>query len=163
MMSRHMAWRFLAAATFGLALGTSAAAQQTDDRRAQATADWLALKAWFDTQTGDRRAGADYWAANRSKANHLSCTEAAPTYPDDRATFLIGCQDSKARLDVIDARRLNLEYRAAFNLAGQQSVQTSTAPVQSPAVAAPAVPDSQDVSGFFPNTASDCTNPDWAK
>jgi uncharacterized protein YecT (DUF1311 family) len=65
------------------AIKASPLAAATGDQqtaRSQALADWQALKAWSDAQTGDRRAGADYWAANRNVGDHLSCAEAADDY-----------------------------------------------------------------------------------
>jgi TonB family protein len=82
---------------------------------AQGAADWDALRAWFDAQAGDRRAGADYWAANRSTAGHLSCAAAGGNYPGDKGAFIAGCQDGKGRLDPIDTRRADPQYRAGFN------------------------------------------------
>jgi hypothetical protein len=111
-----------------LAAGTGD--QQT--ARAQALADWLALKAWSDAQTGDRRAGADYWAANRNVGDHLSCAEAAhdyepgengpdPNRPGDKTAFFAGCQEAKRRLDPIDARQVSEpEYRAGFSDAAKR-------------------------------------------
>ena len=67
----------------------------------QGAADWRSLKAWFDLQSGDRRAGADFWAANRSNAHHPLCREAAEL-AGNKAEFIAGCQDAEARLDPID-------------------------------------------------------------
>src|SRR5260370_21149108 len=70
--------------------------------------DWDRLRDWFGSQTGDRRAGADYWAANRSIGGHRSCSEAAQSYTlGDRSAFAAGCADAKLRLDSIDAKPLS--------------------------------------------------------
>jgi hypothetical protein len=37
---------------------------------ARGVADFRAQKAWFEGQTGDRGAGAQYWAGNRNVAGH---------------------------------------------------------------------------------------------
>jgi TonB family protein len=94
---------------------TAMAAQVTTAAYVQGGADWDALHAWFDEQVGDSRAGADYWATNRSKAGHLLCAEAVDNYPGDKAAFVAGCQDAKGRLDPIDVRRADPQYRAGFN------------------------------------------------
>jgi clan AA aspartic protease (TIGR02281 family) len=74
--------------------------------------DWRELWAWFATQAGDHRTGADWWAANRSLVGHPSCKDVAA----GRQGFVAGCQGAKARLDAIDDRRhTNPEYRAGFN------------------------------------------------
>jgi hypothetical protein len=94
------------------------AAPQVSPAYAQGAADWRDLQDWFGTQTGDRRAGADYWAANRSDPKHLSCTEASEQYGDTvqaGMAFEAGCLDAKAHLDPIDARRADPQYTAGFN------------------------------------------------
>jgi TraM recognition site of TraD and TraG len=82
---------------------------------AQGAADFDAQKAWFDEQSGDRRAGADYWAANRSIRGHASCGRAAEDYSGDQQEFIAGCQDAARVLRPIDARRADAQYRAGFN------------------------------------------------
>jgi hypothetical protein len=90
----------------------SPAAPEAIDFFRQGVADWGDLKAWFDALSGDRRNGADYWAANRSVAGHNSCAEAAT---GDKAAFTAGCQEAKRRLDPIDEkRRSEPQYRAGF-------------------------------------------------
>jgi hypothetical protein len=93
---------------------------QTDAYR-QGEADWQSLQAWFEAQTGDRRAGADFWANNRSKVGHKSCQAAADDFSGDKAEFVGGCLEAKQRLDPIDVRRRNEpEYRAGFNNGAKQ-------------------------------------------
>ena len=88
---------------------------------AQGAADWDALHAWFDSQTGDGRAGADFWAANRSNSARLSCAEAGRNFSGNQASYIAGCEEAKRRLDPIDAKRLGEpEYRAGFNDRAQQ-------------------------------------------
>jgi hypothetical protein len=41
--------------------------------------DRRAWEAWFDSQSGDFRAGAEYWAAHRSLRNPGSCTASPPS------------------------------------------------------------------------------------
>lgn len=103
-----------------------AAAPVATSAYAQGAADWQALQAWFGTQTGDRRAGADYWAANRNHRDHMSCAAAAQNYstnPFVGGAFLTGCQDAQHRLDPIDARRADPQYRTGFNDAAKRSTQ----------------------------------------
>lgn len=78
-------------------------------------ADWTALRIWFANQSGDRRAGADYWAANRNVRGHVSCARAAANYHGDQQIYAAGCQDAERILAPIDARRSDPEYRAGFN------------------------------------------------
>ena len=80
-------------------------------------ADWRALQAWFTTQTGDRRAGADWWAAHRSH-DPEPCDQAADDYSDNEqavSMFEAGCTDAKRWLDPIDAKRADPQYKAGFN------------------------------------------------
>src|ERR1019366_8835046 len=72
---------------------------------ARGVAAWDALRAWVDTQSDDRRAGVDYWSANRSDPDHFSCAEEAKTYCGDQRLFAAGCQDAKRKLDPIDDAR----------------------------------------------------------
>lgn len=81
----------------------------------QGVADWRELKAWVDAQAGDRRAGVDYWAANRSAPGHVTCATAAEGYSGNAQAFNAGCQDAKRVLDPIDARRADPQYRTGFN------------------------------------------------
>lgn len=81
-------------------------------------ADWDVWQAWFKAQTGDRCAGADYWAANRNVAGHAICSQAAGNYSSDkraRDLFEAGCRDGKERLEPIDRRRLDPQYRQGFS------------------------------------------------
>jgi len=99
----------------------------------QGGADWKALQAWFATQTGDRRAGADWWAAHRSHEPG-PCDQAADEYSDNQqavAQFESGCKDAKSWLDPIDRKRADPQYKSGFNdaakllpLAGQASATT---------------------------------------
>jgi hypothetical protein len=85
---------------------------------AQGAADWRSLQAWFATQTGDRRAGADYWAANRSRRDGKSCADAAGKYgngPQATSLFAAGCLEAKRWLDAIDKLRADPQYRTGFN------------------------------------------------
>jgi len=58
------------------------AASQPGYAYVQGANDWRAYnyKAWPDVQTGDRRAGVTYWAANRNARGHLPCDEQAEEY-----------------------------------------------------------------------------------
>jgi len=84
----------------------------------QGGSDWRALQAWFAAQSAERRDGADWWAANRSQSNHVTCDRAAADYSADRGSaqlFRAGCLDAKHWLDPVDARRADPQYRAGFN------------------------------------------------
>jgi hypothetical protein len=91
---------------------------QAGDPYTQGESDWRAYKAWSDAQTGERRAGVNYWAANRNVLHHIPCDEEAEEYGDNpaaRTVFAAGCEDAERWLDPIDARRANPQYRAGFN------------------------------------------------
>lgn len=81
----------------------------------QGVADWRALQAWFATQTGFERVGADWWAANRSRRDHQTCAEATRDQRTLPAFFVAGCEEAKRRLDAIDVKRADPQYRAGFN------------------------------------------------
>jgi hypothetical protein len=77
--------------------------------------------AWINGQTGNRRAGADWWSANRNVPRHVSCTEGARRKiadPPARQEFEAGCLGAKQRTDPTDNRR-NAEYdfNKGFNVA----------------------------------------------
>jgi hypothetical protein len=94
------------------------AAPQPAPAYTKGAADWRDLQAWFTSQTGDRRAGADYWAGNRGDRNHRSCADASDNYGSTAeavAAFKAGCLDAKNHLDPIDARRADPQYKAGFN------------------------------------------------
>jgi hypothetical protein len=95
-------------------------AEQTTAYR-QGDSDWRDLQAWFELQKGDRRAGADFWAGNRSKLDHKSCEDASGDFSGDKSAFAAGCLEAKRRLDPIDDRRRSEpEYRSGFNNAAKQ-------------------------------------------
>ena len=114
----YWCYRACPAHSINLVCDHSGAGLGADAAYARGVADFDAQQAWFDGQTGDRRAGADYWSANRNVRAHASCARAAENYSDDRqeeALFAAGCQDAKRVLDPIDARRADPQYRAGFN------------------------------------------------
>jgi len=103
----------------------------------QGVADWRALQAWFATQSGDNRAGADWWAAHRGDHGVVSCEVAARKY-NSRAIFQAyfedGCKHAKSLLDHIDSKRAEAQYRAGFNDAAKSDSQAPSA--QTPAIPA---------------------------
>lgn len=116
---------------------TPSAQSATDSWQWGAT-DWRRLQAWFASQSGDRLAGANFWAANRSMAGHKSCDEAAADFAGDKGAFASGCLDAKARLDPIDAkRRSDPEYRAGFNSAARSAPSSAPPAIASNAPARP--------------------------
>jgi hypothetical protein len=90
----------------------------TETPYAEGIAAWSALRIWVTGATGDRRAGIDYWAANRHVHGHLTCATKAAEYSSDphaRAAFTEGCLQAKQRLEPIDARRKeDADYRSGF-------------------------------------------------
>ncbi|HTV88820.1 MAG TPA: type IV secretory system conjugative DNA transfer family protein [Stellaceae bacterium] len=87
---------------------------------ARGVADWNAVQKWFLAQSGDRRAGAEYWAANRSVGEGGSCADAAWSYSGDQRLFTAGCDDARRLLKQVDENRANPEYRAGFNDAAKR-------------------------------------------
>jgi hypothetical protein len=104
-------------------------AEPTDAYR-QGVADWQSQQAWFDSQTGDRHAGAEFWNGSRNKAGHKSCAEAGSTFSGNKTDFIAGCQDAKQRLDPIDLRRdRDPQYHDGWNDGKEQPpLPASTAP-----------------------------------
>jgi hypothetical protein len=84
-------------------------------------AGWDTFRAWVAVQPGDRRAGIDYWGANRSARGHASCVRAAEAYNGDQREFATGCEEAMHRLGAIDAERRDAQYRAGFNDEAQRS------------------------------------------
>ena len=79
-------------------------------------ADRGAWEAWFNSQSGDYRAGAEYWAAHRSVRNPGSCT-ASP--PSTSASWTAGCLAAQEKLTPLDTRRkTEPEYRLGWNNPG---------------------------------------------
>jgi hypothetical protein len=114
------------------------AAKEESQAYRQGTADWQALQAWFGSQTGDQRAGADYWAGNRSKQDHKSCEAAVDEFAGDKTAFLDGCRGAKQKLDPMDIRRrTEPDYRAGFNDAAMQKPLSGQSEPQPAAIAPP--------------------------
>ena len=79
----------------------------------QGQADRQAWEIWFGTLTGDYRAGAEWWAGQRSLRSPGSCT-AAP--PSTGAGSTAGCFAAKDKLTPSDVRRkAEPEYRLGWN------------------------------------------------
>jgi hypothetical protein len=101
------------------ATGNGQFAPAPSDPYSNGMADWRDLKAWSDAQTGEAGAGVRYWEANRSVAGHASCAEMAARRTQvggDKSAFLSGCEETKRRLDTVDARRqIDADYRAGFS------------------------------------------------
>ena len=103
--------------SYGSAFTPPAPSQPQNPAYDRGVADWRALQAWITTQTGDRRAGADWWAAHRSH-DPEPCDQAADDYSDNEqavSLFEAGCTDAKRWLDLIDAKRADPQYKAGFN------------------------------------------------
>lgn len=79
----------------------------------QGQADRQVWETWFNSQTGDYRAGAEYWAAHRSLPNPGSCNSSPQLTDDDRSA---GCLAAQQRLAASDVRRkTEPEYRRGWN------------------------------------------------
>jgi TonB family protein len=89
---------------------------EPNDAYRQGATDSRSLRTWFESLSGALRAGADYWASNRSERRPAACGDTAKNYTGDKDRFVAGCQEAKARLDPIDVRRLSEpQYRAGFS------------------------------------------------
>lgn len=79
----------------------------------QGQTDRQTWETWFDTLTGDYRAGAEYWAGQRSLPNPGSCT-AVPS--SSGAGWTAGCFAARQKLTSWDLRRkTEPEYRLGWN------------------------------------------------
>ena len=98
----------------------SAMADEPSALFSQGLRDRTKWENWSSALTGDRRAGAEYWASQRSESNPGNCAGT----PD----FTKGCNEAKARLSGPDVlRKSEPDYKAGWN----SYMETATpAPVQ---------------------------------
>ena len=116
----------------------------------QGQADRQSWETWFSSQTGDYRAGADYWASHRSLPKPEPCS-AVP--PSTGADWTAGCLAAQRKLAAPDVRRkTEPEYRLGWNSPPPRS--PTQAP--SPTAAAPSTtpPAAETVPTPTPATAS---------
>ena len=79
----------------------------------QGQADRESWETWFGSLTGSYRAGAEYWAGQRSLAKPGSC-DAAPS--SGNADWIAGCIAAQQRLAASDVRRTTQrDYRLGWN------------------------------------------------
>ena len=77
-------------------------------------ADRIAYEQWFATLDDQKKAGAEYWASQRSLPNPGSCT--GPTNAESDRRMEAGCHEAQRRLAPTDARRLSEpDYRLGWN------------------------------------------------
>lgn len=87
----------------------SAIAVLAEDLYSRGVQDRMAWESWFNSLTGDMRAGAEYWAGQRSKP--------VPGYCLGTPDFASGCNQAKARLTNPDTlRNSHPEYKLGWNL-----------------------------------------------
>jgi hypothetical protein len=80
-----------------------------DDLYSRGVQDRMAWEAWFNSLIGDMRAGAEYWAGQRSKPVPGNCLGT----PD----FTSGCNQAKIRLTNPDTlRKSQPDYKLGWNL-----------------------------------------------
>jgi hypothetical protein len=92
---------------------------QASDLFSQGLQDRTAWEMWFSSLSGDERAGAEYWAGQRSLPNPGNCIGT----PD----FQTGCNEARAKLTGPDTlRKSRPEYKAGWN----SYVHTETAASQ---------------------------------
>lgn len=79
----------------------------------QGHADRQAFEAWFGGLSGEQRAGAEFWAKERSDPKPVSCLGAEGSSDPE---FVVGCQDAQRRLALPDVRRrTEPDYRKGWN------------------------------------------------
>lgn len=96
-------------------------------------ADRTAYENWFATLGPPERAGAEYWASQRSLRNPGPCTRATQEDSDQRMEA--ACREAQRRLSPTDARRRSEpEYRRGWNAfqEAHQEVAAPTATAQAP-------------------------------
>lgn len=83
----------------------------------QGQMDRQAWETWFSALTGDYRAGAEYWAGQRSLPNPGSCSEFSAAAPHGgEADWADGCLTAQQKLAASDVRRkTEPEYRLGWN------------------------------------------------
>jgi hypothetical protein len=99
------------------ALGGTASVSPVSQAFADGKRDRLSMQQWVDKQSGEYRAGIEYWASVRSHQNeNPGCVAAAPNWE-----WLNGCKAAKATLDPLDARRnREPDYKAGWNQASEE-------------------------------------------
>ena len=71
--------------------------------------DRTTLEQWFSSQTGDFKAGAEFWAGQRSLPNPDTCHQQSEA-------FQSGCMAAQEKFAVIDVlRKSEPDYRAGWN------------------------------------------------
>jgi hypothetical protein len=87
---------------------TARPAAANEAQFAQGLRDRTAWEDWFNGLSGDERAGASFWAAERSRPNPGDCL--------GTAVFIQGCQEAKAKLAGSDPqRKTQPAYRFGWN------------------------------------------------
>jgi hypothetical protein len=90
-------------------------------------ADRTAYENWIASLAPSERAGAEYWASQRSLRNPGPCTRATHTESDRRMEA--ACREAQRRLRPTDVRRLHEpEYRLGWNAFVRSSDQDSREP-----------------------------------
>lgn len=96
-------------------------------------ADRQAWETWFGGLTGDYRAGAEWWAGQRSLPHPGSCSAAPPSAGAD---WTAGCFEARGMLAPLDARRkAEPDYRLGWN--NPSPVARSAAAAETSATTAP--------------------------
>jgi hypothetical protein len=117
----------------GACSSTSAAFQQGQ-------ADRQSWETWFNSQVGEYRSGAEYWASHRSLTNPGSCNSSPPS---TGAEWGAGCTAAQQRLAPSDARRkTEPDYRRGWNNPPAASL---TVPPPLPSETQPGSPASGDM------------------
>ena len=88
-------------------------ADQTAPSFSDGLADRQRWEAWYSGLNGDEKAGATWYAANRSLSGDHDCT--AQSKPDD-APWLAGCLNAQQRLTPVDLKRKSdVQYKRGWN------------------------------------------------
>jgi hypothetical protein len=127
----------------------------------QGQADRQTWEVWFNSQSGDYRAGAYYWSGQRSLLYPGSCTESAPS-----GDWTAGCFAAQQKLAAPDVRRkIEPEYRLGWNnpptvdttppIAEAQHGALAAAPPNAPSLVPPSTLTGRDIPRLLREFDSD--------
>ena len=137
----------LAGVASTLLVSTTACAQAPAEPFQAGLADRGRWESWFATLSGDTKAGAEYWAGQRSVPRPGSCFDRTGQSLGD---FTTGCMEAQDRLAPTDERRKNEPaYRDGWNAwtptpTPPQAAATTPQSFSGPPVAAPPPPSSTE-------------------
>jgi hypothetical protein len=124
----------------------------TDSRQSsaflQGQVDRQGWEAWFGSQTGDYRTGANYWASQRSLPHPGSCSAVPPSTGADWTAGCVAAQQKLASSDV--RRKTEPDYRLGWN--NPPPIASSPSPANSSEALGSASPPAQAPISALPST-----------